>query len=105
MGLRSSFQDIFICQMNETVDTAGDQGLPAEPPLPESFEQAVAELESIVQAMESGNLPLEASLAAYRRGAALATHCRALLAAVQQQVSVLEADLLRPFDGEFGSIR
>ena len=105
MGLRSSFEDIFICQMNETVDKAGDPGLPADPPLPDRFEQAVAELESIVQAMETGNLPLEASLAAYRRGAALAAHCRALLTAVQQQVSVLEADLLRPFDGESEPIR
>ena len=105
MGLRSSFQDIFTCQMNETVDPAGDPAVPADPPLPAGFEQAVAELESIVQAMESGNLTLEASLAAYRRGAALAAHCRDLLAAVQQQVSVLEADLLRPFDSDSGTIR
>lgn len=91
--------------MNETVDPAGDPGLPPDPPLPTGFEQAVAELEAIVQAMESGNLPLEASLAAYRRGAALAVHCRSLLAAVQQQVSVLEADLLRPFDDQSGSTR
>jgi exodeoxyribonuclease VII small subunit len=60
----------------------------------------VAELESIVQSMENGNLPLEASLAAYRRGAQLANHCRTLLAAVQQQVSVLEGDLLRPFEAQ-----
>ena len=91
--------------MNETVDRAGGADGPVEAPLPETFELAVAELESIVQAMEAGNLPLEASLAAYRRGAALATHCRGLLAAVQQQVSVLEADLLKPFDDESGTGR
>ncbi len=91
--------------MNETVDPASGVDESADRPLPATFEQAVAELESIVQAMESGNLPLEASLAAYRRGAALATHCRGLLAAVQQQVSVLEADLLKPFDDEPGSSR
>ena len=66
--------------------------------LPASFEEAVAELESLVHSMESGSLALEQSLAAYRRGAQLAAHCRRLLADVQQQVKVLEADLLKPFD-------
>ena len=66
--------------------------------LPASFEKAVAELEAIVQSMESGSLALEQSLAAYRRGAALAAHCRRLIAEVQQQVKVLEADLLKPFE-------
>ena len=76
---------------------AGDPGSPGAP-LPENFEAAVAELESLVQAMESGSLALEQSLEAYRRGAQLAAHCRQLLADVQQQVRVLEADLLKPFD-------
>ena len=67
-------------------------------PAPESFEQAVAELEAIVQKMESGALTLEESLAAYRRGADLVAWCRRALADVQQQVKVLEADLLKPFD-------
>lgn len=88
--------------MDETLSSAQ----PATPDaLPSTYEQSVAELESIVQAMEAGSLSLEASLAAYRRGAALAVHCRELLAAVQQQVSVLEADLLRPFEIEGGETR
>jgi exodeoxyribonuclease VII small subunit len=74
-------------------DAGGESGA-----LPASFEEAVAELESLVQSMESGSLALEQSLAAYRRGAQLAAHCRRLLADVQQQVKVLEADLLKPFD-------
>jgi exodeoxyribonuclease VII small subunit len=74
-------------------DAGGESGA-----LPASFEEAVAELESLVQSMESGSLALEQSLAAYRRGALLAAHCRRLLADVQQQVKVLEADLLKPFD-------
>ena len=37
-------------------------------PTPLSFEEAVGELEAIVEAMESGNLPLEESLTAYKRG-------------------------------------
>ena len=78
-------------QMSETPNTP-------EGDLPESFEKAVLELESLVQSMESGSLSLEQSLAAYRRGAALAAHCRRLLSDVQQQVRVLEADLLKPFE-------
>ena len=74
-------------------DAGGEGGA-----LPASFEEAVAELESLVQSMESGSLALEQSLAAYRRGALLAAHCRRLLADLQQQVKVFEADLLKPFD-------
>lgn len=67
-------------------------------PAPESFERALAELEQIVQRMESGSLSLEDSLIAYRRGASLVGYCRESLADVQQQVRILEADLLRPFE-------
>lgn len=69
---------------------------PEQPPL--AFEDAISELESLVQRMESGSLSLEDSLAAYRRGAELVGHCRASLAAVQQQVRILEGELLRPFE-------
>lgn len=69
-------------------------------PLPTSFEEAVAELEDLVRRMEGGELSLEASLAAYRRGAALVGVCRRSLADVQQQVRVLEGDLLKAFEAE-----
>lgn len=64
---------------------------------PLAFEAAMAELESIVERMESGALSLEDSLEAYRRGATLVARCRGMLATVQEQVKVLEADLLKPF--------
>ena len=64
-----------------------------------SFEEAIGELERLVERMESGSLSLEDSLAAYRRGAELAAFCRKSLAGVQQQVKVLEGELLRPFEG------
>jgi|GEM_PF-275544 len=54
-----------------------------------SFEQAYAELESIVAQMESGNMPLQASLAAYTRGNFLLQFCQKSLAAVEQQVQIL----------------
>ena len=48
--------------------------------------------------MEGGDLSLEQSLEAHRRGLELAQFCQGLLAQAQQQVKVLEADLLKPFD-------
>lgn len=69
---------------------------------PESFERAIAELEQIVQRMENGALSLEESLEAYRRGASLVGWCRRSLADVQQQVRILEAGLLEPFEPDDG---
>jgi exodeoxyribonuclease VII small subunit len=68
------------------------------PPLPQDFETALAQLESLVAAMENGSLPLEESLAAYRRGVELTRICQERLAQAEQQVRVLEGDLLRPLD-------
>lgn len=66
--------------------------------LPDRFESALGELEGIVQQMEGGSLSLEQSLAAYRRGAELVGAARKALADVEQQVRILEADVLKPFD-------
>jgi exodeoxyribonuclease VII small subunit len=65
-----------------------------------TFETAMAELEDLVQKMESGALTLEQSVAAYKRGAQLVTFCRDSLARIEQQVSVLEGDLLKPFEAD-----
>ena len=54
-----------------------------------SFEAAVAELETIVSQMESGNLPLAQSLDAYKRGAELLQMCQKSLADAEQQVRIL----------------
>lgn len=67
-------------------------------PLPQDFETALAELEALVVAMEDGSMPLEKSLAAYRRGVELTRVCQEKLAQAEQQVKVLEGDLLRPLD-------
>ena len=69
---------------------------------PQTFETALAELEGIVAAMEEGQLPLQESLAAYRRGATLLAFCQAALKEAQQQVEVLEKGVLKAFapDGE-----
>jgi exodeoxyribonuclease VII small subunit len=64
-----------------------------------TFEDALKELESIVSQMESGRLPLEQSLAAYKRGAELLQFCQKSLAEVEQQVRILNsANQLQAFD-------
>jgi exodeoxyribonuclease VII small subunit len=73
---------------------------PQQPP--KTFESALAELEKIVQAMEAGQLPLDESIAAYRRGAELLQFCQTALKQASQQVQLLEAGVLKDFtlDGE-----
>jgi len=65
---------------------------------PKDFESAVAELESLVAGMEAGNLSLEDSLAAYKRGMELTTWCQKVLTETEQQVKVLENGLLKDFN-------
>jgi len=62
-----------------------------------SFEAALAELESIVEKMEAGELSLEDSLAQYRRGAELLKLCQSRLTDAQAQIKVLENDALKDF--------
>jgi exodeoxyribonuclease VII small subunit len=57
---------------------------------PKDYESALSELEAIVGEMESGQMPLEASLTAYKRGAELLQYCRQQLAGAEQQVKILE---------------
>jgi exodeoxyribonuclease VII small subunit len=64
---------------------------------PKSFESALAELETLVQAMEAGKLGLEESLATYRRGTELLRHCRQSLDSAEQQVRILEGEIEREF--------
>ena len=73
---------------------------PASEPASASFESAMAELDQLVAKMESGELPLEASVAAYQRGSELVQYCAAQLERVERQVKVLEGDMLKPFATE-----
>lgn len=67
---------------------------PANP----TYEAAIAELEAIVSQMENGQLPLEASIAAYQRGAALVKQCQQSLTQAEQQVRILSSsDELVPY--------
>ena len=51
-----------------------------------SFENALAELEQIVQKLESGQAALEDSIAIYERGAALKAHCEKTLKSAQEKI-------------------
>jgi exodeoxyribonuclease VII small subunit len=63
------------------------------------FSEALAELESIVAALEGGQLDLEDSLARYERGVALLRACQAKLGEAEQKVTMLMGEI-QPVDGE-----
>lgn len=69
--------------MEETVKSVDDL----------TFGGALAELEQIVKALESGQLELEDSLQRYERGVALLKACRSRLAAAEQKVTMLVGEL------------
>ena len=68
--------------------------------LPRSFDAALAELEGLVGRMETGELPLQESLAVYKRGAELLAYCQTALKDAEQQVQVMEKGLLQPFTAD-----
>jgi len=71
----------------------------AKTPIAEmKFEIALAELEAIVANMEGGQLELEASIAAYKRGMELMKHCQAQLSEAEAQIRILEDGELQPLD-------
>lgn len=77
----------------------------AEPVAAMSFEEALAELEGIVQKLERGQLDLESSIQAYERGTALRAHCAEKLRQVQLRVEKLTLDRegnaqLQPFEAQ-----
>jgi exodeoxyribonuclease VII small subunit len=54
-----------------------------------SFEQALAELESLVQTMEQGELSLEESLKSFERGVLLTRTCQQALTEAEQKIQIL----------------
>lgn len=67
---------------------------------PASYEAALAELEQLVERIESGQLPLAQLQMGYQRGSELLAFCRKQLDAVQTQVHVLSAGVLQPWSAE-----
>jgi exodeoxyribonuclease VII small subunit len=57
-----------------------------------SFEQAVAEMESIIEQIERGEIGLEESLKQRKRGDQLIKRCRAILDAAEQELEEIRPD-------------
>jgi exodeoxyribonuclease VII small subunit len=82
------------------MSTPPDEAAQAQP----GFEQALAELEAIVHALEDGRLGLDDSLARYERGIGLLKHCHQLLERAERRIELLcglDADgnpITAPFD-------
>jgi exodeoxyribonuclease VII small subunit len=56
---------------------------------PPEFEQALEELEKLVERLERGDLPLEEALKSFERGVELTRRCQGALKAAQQRVEIL----------------
>ena len=64
-------------------------------PAPKNFEEAIKRLETLTQAMQNSEMPLEEALAAYQEGNELVKYCQTKLAEVEQKLQVLDADGLK----------
>jgi exodeoxyribonuclease VII small subunit len=71
-----------------------------------TFEQAMAELEQVLNQLERGDVALEESIKLYERGAALKARCDAKLKEAEEKVAVITADAdgkptgLKPMEGQ-----
>ena len=81
MAGRHGYLDRMTKNTKKAPDTAPEAGL--------AFEAALDELEALVHKMESGELSLEDSLAAFERGVKLTRHCQAALKSAELKVKVL----------------
>jgi exodeoxyribonuclease VII small subunit len=64
-----------------------------------SYEDAFAELEQVVVALEAGEHSLDEGVNLYTRGQALARHCATLLEKAELKVRQLSGDQLEDFTG------
>jgi exodeoxyribonuclease VII small subunit len=75
-----------------------DQDVQERPPIDElTYEEAFAELEAIVTALESDERPLEESLALFERGQALSRYCTEMLERAELKVQQLSGEQLVDF--------
>lgn len=70
-----------MAQFDDTPAPAAEDGL--------TFEAAMEQLERIIAGMESGRLPLEASIASFEQGISLVRFCRAKLDAYTEKINNL----------------
>ena len=63
-----------------------------------SYEQAYAEPESVVNALETGEQSLDEALALFERGQGLTKHCAELLDKAELKIRKLSGETLEPFE-------
>jgi len=68
------------------------------------FEEAMTRLDAIVEAMESGEIGVEESIAKYEEAMSLASHCRRILDEAEQRIQKIQLDAdgrpqTTPFEG------
>ncbi len=63
-----------------------------EPVAEMSFEEAMKELETVVDQLERGDVALDASIALYERGAALKKRCEEELKRAEEKVAAIKLD-------------
>ena len=73
-----------------------------------TFEEALRALEEVVRGLESGEVPLDATISLYERGELLRLHCQARLDAAQARIEQIVTGAggtvtgMQPFDAEPG---
>ncbi|MCH5276634.1 MAG: exodeoxyribonuclease VII small subunit [Desulfovibrionaceae bacterium] len=65
-----------------------------------SFEERLTRLQAIVSALESGESPLEESVALYKEGLAHAKACRGQLAKARHEIEIYQNGACQPFEPE-----
>jgi exodeoxyribonuclease VII small subunit len=65
-----------------------------------TYEEALSELEGIVESLEEEQSPLEDSMRLFERGQALVVRCSSLLESAQLKVQKLVGDAVTPFEEE-----
>lgn len=79
-----------------------------ETKVPQSFEEALAELEQCVHRLEDGQIPLEEALRCYEKGVSLVNYCNDLLSKARERIMLLAGEdsegkpILRPFEEPLG---
>lgn len=78
--------------------------MPNKEQKPPSFEEALTELESLVETLEQGELSLEESLKSFERGVELTRTCQQALKEAEQKIQTLSDQRvnagLEPFNGD-----
>lgn len=74
-----------MARKQSTIDPAAAEDSPVA-----DFEASLQQLEALVGQMEAGDMPLEASLAAYERGVGLYRRCQTALEQAELRVRLLD---------------